>query len=78
MEVTDKGTKIKAVNPAHSQNGAGSFKKTTGSVGSFCLSYSKDIVVAQISNSMGTGKPMTTDEMFALAEKMYNWLQTHP
>lgn len=60
------------------QGGGAGFKKQPGSVGSFCLSYSKDILVAQITNPMGNAKPMATDEMFSLAEKMYNWLQTHP
>lgn len=69
IEKTDKGNKIKRVTakPAFGGN------KSPASPASFALSYAKDVVIA----SWGEHAPnkMSSDDLFKIADKMYNWMK---
>lgn len=52
-------------------------KGSGGSNASFALSYSKDVLVASYMTQNGDVLALSTDQMFALAEKMNNWLNDH-
>lgn len=69
LEKTDKGNKIKKVNAKPSFGG----NKSPASPASFALSYAKDIVIA----SWGEHSPkkMNSEELFNIADKMYNWMK---
>lgn len=56
--------------------GGGYYKGKAGSNSSFALSYAKDVLVASYMtpNMEAGGHPITTDNMFALADKMVKWL----
>jgi hypothetical protein len=70
IEVTDKGNKIKRVNAKPSYNGGGG---KSGSPASFALSYAKDVVIA----SWGEHAPkkMASEDLFKIADKMYEWMK---
>ncbi len=72
LEVSDKGTKIKKVNDQN-QGYKGGGGKPPASPASFALSYAKDVVIA----SWGEHSPkkMDSEALFAIAEKMYNWMK---
>lgn len=56
-----------------SGGGKGGFSKPANNAG-FALSYAKDILIA--SWQPQSPKRLTSDEMFALADKMLNWLES--
>jgi len=72
IEDTGKGFKIKKVTENKGgYNGGGN--KTPASPASFALSYAKDVVIA----SWGEHSPkkMSSEDLFSIAEKMYNWMK---
>lgn len=74
LTYTIDGNKIKAVQAPNGFNGG--FKaKAPANNASFCLAYSKDIFIAKL-QSLG-GKEVKEDEIFSLADKMYNWMEAH-
>jgi hypothetical protein len=72
IEKTEKGTKIKAAN-ANPGGGGYNKPKQQSSPSSFALSYAKDVVIA----SWGEHAPkkMQSDDLFAIADKMYTWMK---
>lgn len=71
IEVLEKGNKIKKAS-----EGKGGFSgggKAPASPASFALSYAKDVVIA----SWGEHSPskMKSDDLFAIADKMYKWMK---
>lgn len=64
--------KLKFIKP-NSGGGKGGFSKPANNAG-FALSYAKDILIA--SWQPQSTKRLTSDEMFALADKMLNWLES--
>ena len=67
IEATDKGNKIKAVNAKPKFGGGGRPSEPIElKMATFALSYSKDLVV---------GGKLETKDMFALADKMFDWLK---
>lgn len=70
IEKNDKGNKIKRANSKPAFSGGG---KSSGSPASFALSYAKDVVIASWSEHSPT--KMKSDDLFTIAEKMYNWMK---
>lgn len=66
--------KYPKIKPAQSGNYNGGHKKNNGGNASFSMSYAKDVLVASYMTSKDEIKPITTDQMFALADKMTKWL----
>ena len=84
MEVQQKGqytntyiNPVKKKSGGNSGGGLGSFQRAAVlSDESFCLSYSKDILVASwMSTREDMKKPLSTTEMFNLAESMLKWIK---
>lgn len=67
IEQTDKGFKIKAVNNNNL------FKKVAGSNASFAMAYAKDIVIGSWSEH--SPKKLASEELFKIADKMYQWME---
>lgn len=70
IEATDRGNKIKVVNP---MNGGGGFKKAAGSNASFAMAYAKDVVIGSWNEH--SPKKLTSEELFKIADKMYQWME---
>ncbi len=74
-ELTPNGNypnKIKFNKPKSS--GGGGFSKPVNNAG-FALSYAKDVLIASWQPNSG-GKPLTSENMFTLADKMLTWLES--
>lgn len=68
---TIDGNKIKAVVP---QNGGGNFpKKAPANNSSFALAYAKDVVIGSWCEQ--SPKKLTSEDLFTIADKMYNWME---
>ncbi len=72
LEETQYGNKVK---PA--SNGTSSFKpggfKAPANNSSFALSYAKDVVIGSWIES--SPKKLTSEDLFKIADSMYNWME---
>lgn len=69
IEQTDKGAKIKVVSPG----GTMAMRRPAGSNASFAMAYAKDVVIGSWAEH--SPKKLTSDELFKIADKMYQWME---
>lgn len=69
LEQTGNGTRIKVVNGGV----APGMKRAAGSNASFAMAYAKDVVIGSWAEH--SPKKLTSEELFKIAEKMYQWME---
>jgi hypothetical protein len=71
LKKTDRGYKIEVQGP--NGNGGGFHKRQAGSNASFAMAYSKDIIIASWSEN--SPKKLSSEDLFTLANKMFDWME---